>query len=163
MGIGQKDLPVGPRDAAIPRLAGDDHLALARAAVHERPRIAGIVEDAEHAAMVQRGEHDLAGAGAPGQSTRPENPLAGEVTHDFERGARPAKGLEEEAYRALDLRVGIERQPPGPVDDQADRRPHPELTTAGLVEGPPSSRARRTCSSASLIVPLSPRSNRSLK
>jgi hypothetical protein len=136
MRVGQKDLPLHLRDASKPHLAGDDHLALARAAVHERARVAGIVEDAKHAAMVERGEDDLAGASPPGQSARPQNPLASKVTDDFERGAHPAERVEEEAHRTLDLRVGIEYQTPGPVDDQTDRRPHPELTPAGLVEGP---------------------------
>jgi hypothetical protein len=136
MRVGQKDLPLHLRDASKPHLAGDDHLALARAAVHERARVAGIVEDAKHAAMVERGEDDLAGASPPRQSARPQSPLASKVTDDFERGAHPAERVEEEAHRTLDLRVGIECQTPGPVDDQTDRRPHPELTPAGLVEGP---------------------------
>ena len=45
----------------------------------------------------------------------------------------------------------------------SDGQPAPQLAAGRLVVDPPSRRARSTCSSASDIVPLSPRSSRSLK
>src|SRR6266536_226617 len=85
-------------------LAGDDDLALTRAAIHEGPGVSRIVQDPQDATVLQGGEHELARA-APGvEPARPEDLFLGEVTHDLQRRASPAKGLEEQTDRILDLR-----------------------------------------------------------
>jgi hypothetical protein len=109
------------------RLACENHFALPRAAVYEGPGVPRIVEHPEGATVRQRGEHDLARA-APGvEPARPENRFLGEVAHDFLRGAGPAKGLEEQTDRILDLGIGVQRQLSGAVDHEADRGAHPQL------------------------------------
>jgi hypothetical protein len=83
--------------------------------------------------------------------------LPGEVAHDLLGRAGPAKGLKEQAHGSLNLRVGIEHKtraailvtkPIGGRIQSSSRR--------ALLREPPISHARSTCSSASLIVPLSP-------
>jgi hypothetical protein len=63
----------------------------------------------------------------------------------------------------LHLRVRVEHHSPGVLLDEADRPPQLQLAALGLVEEAAAQPCARTCSSASDVVPLRPRSRRSLK
>jgi hypothetical protein len=116
------------------RLACENYFALPRAAVYEGPGVPRIVEHPEGATVRQRGEHDLARA-APGvEPARPENRFLGEVAHDFLRGAGPAKGLEEQTDRILDLGIGVQRRCPVRSITKPIGGAHPQLPPPGLVE-----------------------------
>jgi hypothetical protein len=75
-------------------------------------------------------------AAARGQPPREAQAFAGEVAHDLPGRASPAKGFKEQPHGPLNLRVGIEHEPPAAIRiDKPHRRPNPELAPAGLVEG----------------------------
>jgi hypothetical protein len=74
--------------------------------------------------------------GPRAQPPREAQAFAGEVAHDLPGRASPAKGLKEQPYGPLNLRVGIEHEPLAAIRiDKPHRRPNPELAPAGLVEG----------------------------
>ena len=107
----------------------------APAAIDERSRVAGIVQDLEHPVVAQR---------EPSQ----RRPCVGPVcTRDGKQSPSAAKALtvaRAEPVRAkvakrwatasLHALVGVEHDPAGGVIDQADRQRHDELAAAGLGE-----------------------------
>jgi len=88
---------------------------------------------------------------------REREPLAEQPQPHSPHGAGLCEVAEDGPYHATHRLIRVEEHLAVPLPPyEPDRKAPAELTSCRLVRIPPSSRARSTCSSASLIVPSSP-------
>ena len=117
---------------------GDDPcfgcVTLPAAPEKERARIAGIVQDPEHARVLQPAPQRLALVSAVARPTRERELLIAEGFHGRGGGAGTPKRLEEGAEGLLDLPIGIQPDSPGGVIHEADGQRDFELAAAGLID-----------------------------
>ena len=133
MGLWEKGMPL----LARPRLdhaAAVHRLPRATAPVHEHPGIPGIVQDAEHLAVLELAPDDLALMRAGRHAARKPQPLLPERADDGQGRGGLRERVEEQAHGLLDLLVGIHHQPPLGGRDESDRGPHDQLAATGFVE-----------------------------
>ena len=136
MGVVTHDRPVGRGHAAGPaldprRLVGQRPRAGLGAAVDVGAGVAGVVQDVQDAAVPQRLPEQFAVAGLAPEAIGEEQVVLGEVLDDRQGRARLLEQGEEQADRLLHLLVGIEDEPAGRVEDQADGRTHPQFALFG--------------------------------
>ena len=99
-----------------------------------RPGIRGVLENVEHAVVVQPTPDESAVPRPAVGALREPQLLSAEVVHDRVGAARLAEDLEDQPDSALDLLVRIEHDAPLVGVAQADRQREAELTLLGLVE-----------------------------
>ena len=81
--------------------------------------------------MPQRLPEQFAVAGFAPKTIREEEVVVAEVLDDRQRRAGLLEQGEQQADRLLHFLVGIEDEPAGRVEDQADRRAHPQFALFG--------------------------------
>ena len=112
---------------------GATAVTLPAAPEKERARIAGIMEDPEHARVLQSAPQRLAVVRPGARTTWKRDLLIAERFHGRGGRAGPPKRLEEGAEGVLDLPIRIETDAPGGVIHEAHGQRDFEFTTAGLV------------------------------
>lgn len=125
------------------------------------PRVAGIVQHLQGPCVHQWPPDEIALPNAVPQPSREgQIPLA-EVPDDPHRRSDPVERREERVQGLSNLAIGVEDDAVAVVHE-SDRQCEPEFPAAGLVQQASLQSARRTCNSASLMVPFSPSNRRSL-
>lgn len=114
-----------------PRVGG---VPLPAAPEEERARIAGIVQDPQHARVLQPAPQRLALVRPVARTPGKGDLLRAKRFHGRRRRARPSKRLEERAEGVLDLPIRIETHTPGGVVHEAHRQRDFELAATGLVD-----------------------------
>ncbi len=116
--------------------------------------------------VAQRAPEQIAFIGAATEASRKRKRALPKKSDRRKTRAKAFKGLEKYTQRPLDLTVRVEHRtfPFQVVPAKPTGSPRAvNSPRRALLQRPPFNRARSRCSSASLIVPLSPSSKRSLK
>ena len=111
--------------------------ALPAAAEEERAGVPRIVQDREHARMLQLAPQHVALGGAAARPARKPEALGAEVLHGGHRRAGAPEGPEQAVDRLLHLPVGVEDHPCVAGVAEPDRQRSLQLPAPGLVQDPP--------------------------
>jgi hypothetical protein len=117
-----------------PLLEPNRRRACPKTSVHERTRIARVVQDLEDAAEQKRPPHQLAFAWSGLDVTREEQILRLESAHCCRGCSSATEGLEQQPNGVLDLLIRIEDHSIQRIIRKADRQRHLQLTTPGFVQ-----------------------------